>query len=73
MCGDHGSQKDKHEQLKQVHAAQIRALQDEHQRQQEELLQVRQWAWIIGNIRSIIRFCEDDKPNNRIKGNVKSE
>ncbi|KAI3352877.1 hypothetical protein L3Q82_019454 [Scortum barcoo] len=35
----HGSQKDKQEQLKQVHAAQVRALQEEHRRQQEELLQ----------------------------------
>lgn len=30
---------DKQEQLKQVHAAQVRALQEEHRRQQEELLQ----------------------------------
>ncbi|XP_026214780.1 uncharacterized protein si:ch73-100l22.3 isoform X2 [Anabas testudineus] len=37
--GGNGSQKDVQEQLKQVHAAQIRALQDEHRRQQEELLQ----------------------------------
>ncbi|KAK2815795.1 hypothetical protein Q5P01_026262 [Channa striata] len=37
--GGHSSQKDKQEQLKQVHTAQIRALQDEHRRQQEELLQ----------------------------------
>ncbi|XP_053275002.1 uncharacterized protein si:ch73-100l22.3 [Pleuronectes platessa] len=37
-CNGHGSQK-KHEQLKQVHAAQIRALQHEHRRQQQELLQ----------------------------------
>ncbi|XP_044047307.1 uncharacterized protein si:ch73-100l22.3 [Siniperca chuatsi] len=36
----HGCQKDKQEQLKQAHAAQVRALQDEHRRQQEELLQV---------------------------------
>ncbi|XP_010743293.3 uncharacterized protein cp110 [Larimichthys crocea] len=35
----HGSQKDKQEQLKQAHAAQVRALQEEHRRQQEELLQ----------------------------------
>ncbi|XP_058496903.1 uncharacterized protein si:ch73-100l22.3 isoform X1 [Solea solea] len=35
----HGSQGNKEEQLKQAHAAQIRALQDEHRRQQEELLQ----------------------------------
>ncbi|XP_054461203.1 uncharacterized protein si:ch73-100l22.3 isoform X2 [Anoplopoma fimbria] len=35
----HGSQEDKQEQLKQAHAAQVRALQDEHRRQQEELLQ----------------------------------
>ncbi|XP_042341363.1 uncharacterized protein si:ch73-100l22.3 isoform X2 [Plectropomus leopardus] len=35
----HGSEKDMQEQLKQAHAAQIRALQDEHRRQQEELLQ----------------------------------
>ncbi|XP_041789315.1 uncharacterized protein si:ch73-100l22.3 isoform X2 [Chelmon rostratus] len=35
----HGSQKDKQEQLKQAHTAQIRALQEEHRRQQEELLQ----------------------------------
>ncbi|XP_035515811.1 uncharacterized protein si:ch73-100l22.3 [Morone saxatilis] len=35
----HGSQKDKQEQLKQAHAAQVRALQDEHRRQQEDLLQ----------------------------------
>ncbi|TMS23384.1 Centriolar coiled-coil protein of 110 kDa [Larimichthys crocea] len=34
-----GSQKDKQEQLKQAHAAQVRALQEEHRRQQEELLQ----------------------------------
>lgn len=38
----HGHQKDKQEQLKQAHAAQVRALQEEHRRQQEELLQVRQ-------------------------------
>lgn len=44
----HGSQKDKQEQLKQAHAAQVRALQEEHRRQQEELLQVRQWGRIIG-------------------------
>ncbi|XP_062244485.1 uncharacterized protein cp110 [Platichthys flesus] len=37
-CNGHGSQK-KHEQLKQVHAAQIRALQHEHRRQQQQLLQ----------------------------------
>ncbi|XP_030251787.1 uncharacterized protein cp110 isoform X2 [Sparus aurata] len=35
----HCSQKDKQEQLKQAHAAQVRALQEEHRRQQEELLQ----------------------------------
>ncbi|CAK6973434.1 uncharacterized protein si:ch73-100l22.3 [Scomber scombrus] len=35
----HGHQKDKQEQLKQAHAAQVRALQEEHRRQQEELLQ----------------------------------
>nr|XP_043883577.1 uncharacterized protein si:ch73-100l22.3 isoform X2 [Solea senegalensis] len=35
----HGIQGNKEEQLKQAHAAQIRALQDEHRRQQEELLQ----------------------------------
>ncbi|XP_068448690.1 uncharacterized protein cp110 isoform X2 [Clinocottus analis] len=35
----HDSQGDKQEELKQVHAAQVRALQDEHRRQQEELLQ----------------------------------
>ncbi|XP_026159551.1 uncharacterized protein cp110 isoform X2 [Mastacembelus armatus] len=35
----HGHNKDKQEQLKQAHAAQVRALQDEHRRQQEELLQ----------------------------------
>uniref|UniRef100_A0A4W6CHU5 Centriolar coiled-coil protein 110 n=1 Tax=Lates calcarifer TaxID=8187 RepID=A0A4W6CHU5_LATCA len=35
-CGSH---KSKQEQLKQAHAAQVRALQDEHRRQQEELLQ----------------------------------
>ncbi|XP_022611506.1 uncharacterized protein LOC111229452 [Seriola dumerili] len=35
----HGSQKNKQEELKQAHAAQVRALQDEHRRQQEELLQ----------------------------------
>ena len=39
----HCDQKDKQEQLKQAHAAQVRALQEEHRRQQEELLQVRQW------------------------------
>ncbi|KAK9539772.1 hypothetical protein VZT92_002272 [Zoarces viviparus] len=33
------SQGDKQEELKQAHAAQVRALQDEHRRQQEELLQ----------------------------------
>ncbi|XP_040001125.1 uncharacterized protein si:ch73-100l22.3 isoform X2 [Xiphias gladius] len=32
-------QENKQEQLKQAHAAQVRALQDEHRRQQEELLQ----------------------------------
>lgn len=36
---DHISQEDKQEQLKQAHAAQVRALQDQHRRQQEELLQ----------------------------------
>lgn len=36
---DHGSPKGKRERLQQAHAAQIRALQDEHRRQQEELLQ----------------------------------
>lgn len=46
----HGSQKDKQEQLKQAHAAQVRALQDEHRRQQEELLQVRQWGESSGII-----------------------
>ncbi|XP_059183509.1 uncharacterized protein si:ch73-100l22.3 [Centropristis striata] len=35
----HGNQEDKQEQLKQAHAAQVRALQEEHRRQQEELLQ----------------------------------
>ncbi|XP_034389088.1 uncharacterized protein si:ch73-100l22.3 [Cyclopterus lumpus] len=35
----HGGQEDKQEELKQAHAAQVRALQDEHRRQQEELLQ----------------------------------
>ncbi|XP_029363204.1 uncharacterized protein cp110 isoform X2 [Echeneis naucrates] len=35
----HENQKNKEEQLKQVYAAQVRALQDEHRRQQEELLQ----------------------------------
>ncbi|XP_055363970.1 uncharacterized protein si:ch73-100l22.3 isoform X2 [Betta splendens] len=39
VCGGHGSQKDRQDQLKQVHAAQIKALQDEHRRQQQELLQ----------------------------------
>ncbi|XP_074485044.1 uncharacterized protein cp110 isoform X2 [Sebastes fasciatus] len=34
-----GGQEDKQEQLKQAHAAQVRALQDEHRKQQEELLQ----------------------------------
>lgn len=38
-CKGHGSQRDKQEQLKQAHAAQVRALQEEHRRQQEELLQ----------------------------------
>ncbi|XP_049427676.1 uncharacterized protein si:ch73-100l22.3 isoform X1 [Epinephelus fuscoguttatus] len=38
-CESRSSEKDKQEQLKQAHAAQIRALQDEHKRQQEELLQ----------------------------------
>ncbi|XP_072240418.1 uncharacterized protein cp110 [Leuresthes tenuis] len=33
------SQRDKEEQLKLTHAAQVRALQDEHRKQQEELLQ----------------------------------
>lgn len=37
--GGHCSETDKQEQLKQAHAAQVRALQDEHRRQQEELLQ----------------------------------
>ncbi|XP_047189775.1 uncharacterized protein si:ch73-100l22.3 isoform X1 [Scophthalmus maximus] len=35
----HGCRKNKQELLKQAHAAQIRALQDEHRRQQEQLLQ----------------------------------
>uniref|UniRef100_A0A1A7XX06 Centriolar coiled coil protein 110kDa n=1 Tax=Iconisemion striatum TaxID=60296 RepID=A0A1A7XX06_9TELE len=34
-----GFPKDQQEQLQQVHAAQVRALQDEHRKQQEELLQ----------------------------------
>ncbi|KAM4751004.1 uncharacterized protein cp110 [Anableps anableps] len=34
------SLKNKREQLKQIHAAQVRALQEEHRKQQEELLQV---------------------------------
>ncbi|XP_029293953.1 uncharacterized protein cp110 [Cottoperca gobio] len=34
----HGSQEDEQEQLKQAHAAQVKALQDEHRRQQEELV-----------------------------------
>ncbi|XP_034544116.1 uncharacterized protein si:ch73-100l22.3 isoform X2 [Notolabrus celidotus] len=34
-----GSLKERQEQLQQAHAAQVRALQDEHRRQQEELLQ----------------------------------
>ena len=42
LCEGHGNQKNKQEQLKQAHAAQVKALQDEHRRQQEELLQVRQ-------------------------------
>lgn len=32
-----GAQKDKQEQLKEIHAAQVRALQEEHRKQQEEL------------------------------------
>ncbi|XP_020510049.2 centriolar coiled-coil protein of 110 kDa isoform X1 [Labrus bergylta] len=36
---DHKSVNDRQEQLKQAHAAQVRALQDQHRRQQEELLQ----------------------------------
>lgn len=40
-CEGLGSQRDKREQLKEIHAAQVRALQEEHRRQQEELLQVR--------------------------------
>ncbi|KAL6110444.1 uncharacterized protein ACO6RY_19522 [Pungitius sinensis] len=35
----HGRQEDKQEELKRAHAAQVRALQEEHQRQQEELMQ----------------------------------
>ncbi|XP_062420503.1 uncharacterized protein cp110 [Pungitius pungitius] len=35
----HGRQENKQEELKRAHAAQVRALQEEHQRQQEELLQ----------------------------------
>ncbi|XP_071381256.1 uncharacterized protein cp110 [Centroberyx affinis] len=35
----HSGQKDKQQQLKQAHAAQVKALQDEHRRQQQELLQ----------------------------------
>ncbi|CAI5679436.1 unnamed protein product [Oreochromis niloticus] len=38
-CEGLGSQKDKREELKEIHAAQVRALQEEHRRQQEELLQ----------------------------------
>ncbi|KAM7418739.1 hypothetical protein PAMA_016047 [Pampus argenteus] len=38
-CEVHGDHKNKQEQLKQSHAAQVKALQDEHRRQQEELLQ----------------------------------
>lgn len=34
-----GNVKERQEQLRQVHAAQIKALQEEHQRQQEELIQ----------------------------------
>lgn len=40
-CEGLGSQRDTREQLKEIHAAQVRALQEEHRRQQEELLQVR--------------------------------
>lgn len=50
----YGSLKERQEQLKEVHAAQVRALQDEHRRQQEELLQVRRHGGIIE--RTIIRF-----------------
>ncbi|KAM7009673.1 uncharacterized protein cp110 [Tautogolabrus adspersus] len=41
MCWseDNKSLNDRQEQLKQAHAAQVRALQDQHRRQQEELLQ----------------------------------
>ncbi|XP_028268364.1 centriolar coiled-coil protein of 110 kDa [Parambassis ranga] len=35
----HSSQKNRQEQLKQAHAAQVRAMQEEHWKQQEELLQ----------------------------------
>ncbi|XP_041838774.1 uncharacterized protein si:ch73-100l22.3 isoform X2 [Melanotaenia boesemani] len=35
----HGNQKERQEKLKQTHAAQLRALQNEHRKQQEELLQ----------------------------------
>ncbi|KAM7393844.1 hypothetical protein PAMP_020682 [Pampus punctatissimus] len=38
-CEVHGDHKNKQEQLKQAHAAQVKALQEEHRRQQEELLQ----------------------------------
>ncbi|XP_075946624.1 uncharacterized protein cp110 [Anarhichas minor] len=37
--GGRSSRGDKQEELKQAHAAQVRALQDEHRRQEEELLQ----------------------------------
>lgn len=43
----HG-RRDQQEQLKQAHAAQVKALQDEHRRQQEELMQVRRSGQIIG-------------------------
>ncbi|XP_076001555.1 uncharacterized protein cp110 isoform X2 [Genypterus blacodes] len=36
----HGGLKDKQQQMKLAHAAQVRALQDQHRRQQEELLQL---------------------------------
>ncbi|XP_029915107.1 uncharacterized protein cp110 isoform X2 [Myripristis murdjan] len=40
-------QKDKQQQLKQAHAAQVRALQEEHRRQQQELLQLSSFSCLI--------------------------
>ncbi|KAM8879575.1 uncharacterized protein cp110 isoform 1-T2 [Spinachia spinachia] len=50
-----GRQEDRQEELKRAHAAQVRALQDEHQRQQEELVQALAVRYRL--LHSVSSFC----------------